>query len=106
MPHWNDQVDLFLPDVLAAKDRPLPSAAPALFDDALTLAVFVDGALYFARTGGQKEAMLFELAARSPFMIAAWHGQWRTDMFTVPNELWQRCLADLEARRRKKPKRS
>ena len=61
--------------------------------------------LYFARTGGQKEAMLFELPARSPFMIAAWHGQWRTDMFTVPNELWQRCLADLEARRRKKPKR-
>ncbi|MDP2663637.1 MAG: hypothetical protein Q8R28_23220 [Dehalococcoidia bacterium] len=104
-PHWNDQVDLFLPGVLKAADRPLPGNAPDILGMGITLVLVVEGHVYSSHTGGDKEAMLFELAPKSSIVLAAWHGQYRTDVFLVPEALWKARLSRLESGRREQLER-
>ncbi len=73
----------------------LPDAAPFWSPEVTLLLVMKDGALAQSNAKGGKAALLAR-AAEAQHVLASWHGEWRTNVFTVSRK---RCAAEAKARR-------
>lgn len=60
----------------------LPANAP-FWTDQVTIAIFADGHLYSSHRKGEKERMLRDLAPAADCILATWHGQYRSFIFTI-----------------------
>ncbi len=75
--------------------RELPEAAP-FWEPVVTLVLVMrDGTLAQSHLTGGKPELLTHVG-EAAHVLAAWHGEWRTDVFTVSRE---RCVAEVKARR-------
>lgn len=72
----------------------LPDIAP-FWERDVTLAVVVENQLFMSHTKGGKVVILRDLAPRASIVLATWHGQYYSNIFTVSEQRWKKEKATL-----------
>lgn len=70
------------------KAKELPDTAP-FWEATVSIAAVADGKVYSSHTVGGKAEILKFIASKAQAVLAAWHGQYRSDIVDVPIKRWQ-----------------